>query len=56
MQPSGLRAFEAQPPVYRKTAMHAVTSTKRAETREKRLATLIADSEAGLRLALLRRS
>ena len=34
--------------------MHWVTSAKKAETREKRLATLIADSEAGLRIASLR--
>lgn len=48
--------FQSQPPGYRKTAMHWVTSAKKAETRDKRLATLIADSEAGLRIAQLRRS
>ena len=48
--------FQSQPPGYRKVAMHWVTSAKRPETREKRLATLIADSEAGLRIAQLRRS
>lgn len=47
--------FQAQPPGYRKTAMHWVTSAKKAETREKRLDTLIADSASGLRLASLRR-
>jgi uncharacterized protein YdeI (YjbR/CyaY-like superfamily) len=47
--------FQSQPPGYRKTVMHWVTSAKRAETRETRLATLIADSEAGLRIAQLRR-
>lgn len=47
--------FQSQPPGYRTTAMHWVTSAKKAETREKRLATLIADSEAGLRIASLRR-
>jgi uncharacterized protein YdeI (YjbR/CyaY-like superfamily) len=47
--------WEAQPPGYRKTATHWVMSAKKAETREKRFATLIADSAAGLRIALLRR-
>ncbi len=47
--------FQSQPPGYRTTAMHWVTSAKKAETREKRLATLITDSEAGLRIAQLRR-
>ncbi|MEQ1727173.1 MAG: YdeI/OmpD-associated family protein [Vicinamibacterales bacterium] len=48
--------FQSQPDGYRKTAMHWVTGAKKAETREKRLATLIADSDAGLRIAQLRRS
>jgi len=39
--------FQDQPPWYRRTAYHWVISAKRAETREKRLATLIADSAAG---------
>ena len=47
--------FQAQPPGYRRTAMHWVTSANRAETRETRLAALIADSAAGLRIAHLRR-
>ncbi|HEV3050006.1 MAG TPA: YdeI/OmpD-associated family protein [Longimicrobium sp.] len=47
--------WEAQPPGYRKTAMHYVMSAKREETRAKRLQTLIDDSAAGLRIALLRR-
>jgi len=47
--------FSAQPPGYRKTALHWVTSARREETRERRLAQLIADSEAGLRIASLRR-
>ena len=53
--PRGLRAdakaaafFDAQPPSYRRTATHWVMSAKRAETRERRLATLIADSRDGL--------
>ena len=47
--------FESQPPGYRRTAVHWVVSAKRPETRSKRLATLIADSAAGVRIALLRR-
>jgi uncharacterized protein YdeI (YjbR/CyaY-like superfamily) len=43
--------FEAQPPGYRRTATYWVMSAKRPETRAKRLATLIADSAAGRRLA-----
>jgi uncharacterized protein YdeI (YjbR/CyaY-like superfamily) len=39
--------FSAQPPSYRRTAVHWVVSAKRPETRERRLATLIADSAAG---------
>ena len=41
-------------PSYRKVAMHWVTSAKRPETRERRLATLIADSAAGERIKHLR--
>ncbi|MEA2254593.1 MAG: hypothetical protein QOG35_638 [Solirubrobacteraceae bacterium] len=37
--------FSAQPPWYRRTATHWVVSAKRAETRERRLAQLIADSQ-----------
>lgn len=47
--------FEAQPPGYRKLASWWVISAKRDETRARRLATLIADSEAGRRLAGLER-
>jgi len=39
--------FQAQAPSYRRAALHWVTSAKRPETRERRLATLIADSAAG---------
>jgi uncharacterized protein YdeI (YjbR/CyaY-like superfamily) len=39
--------FSAKPPSFRKQALHWVTSAKRAETKERRLATLIADSAAG---------
>ena len=37
--------FQGQPPYYRKTAIRWVVSAKREETRLKRLATLIEDSE-----------
>lgn len=47
--------FESQPPGYRKTATWWVLSARREETRRRRLATLIRDSEAGLRIAPLRR-
>lgn len=46
--------WTAAPPGYKRTAMHWVMSAKREETRAKRLATLIADSAAGLRIAQLR--
>ena len=39
--------FQSQPPSYRRTALHWVVSAKRAETRERRLATLIEDSANG---------
>ena len=47
--------FSSQPPGYRRIALWWVISAKREETREKRLSTLIADSDAGLRIAQLRR-
>jgi uncharacterized protein YdeI (YjbR/CyaY-like superfamily) len=47
--------WDAAPPSYRKLAAHWVTSAKREETREKRLATLIDDSANGLRIAQMRR-
>lgn len=45
--------FLAQPPGYRRLASHWVMSAKREETRQKRLATLIADSAHGRRIASL---
>jgi uncharacterized protein YdeI (YjbR/CyaY-like superfamily) len=45
--------FQGQPPSYRKPAIWWVMSAKRQETQEKRLATLIADSAAGRRIAPL---
>ncbi len=53
---AGWRFWESQPPGYRKIATHWVTSAVRTETRAKRLASLIADSAAGLRIGLLRRT
>lgn len=47
--------FESQPAGYRRTAMHWVASAKRADTRTKRFAQLVADSAAGLRIASQRR-
>ena len=47
--------FQAQPPGYRKTATYKVISAKREETRQKRLAALIADSAAGRRIRELDR-
>ena len=42
--------FQAQPPGYRRTATHWVTSAKREETRLRRLAELIEVSTDGIRL------
>ncbi len=47
--------FQSQPPGYRRTALHWVTTAKRPETREKRLIRLIEDSAAGRRLAQFER-
>jgi uncharacterized protein YdeI (YjbR/CyaY-like superfamily) len=47
--------FQAQAPWYRRTAAHWIVSAKQEATRERRLATLIADSAAGQHIRLLRR-
>lgn len=47
--------FQSQAPWYRRTAIYKVMSAKREETRQKRLAELIADSAAGRRLGALAR-
>ena len=47
--------FDAQPPGYRKTAIHWIISAKQEETRERRLRQLIADSAAGRRIGPLAR-
>lgn len=54
-QPAAWKFWESQPPGYRRTAAHLVTSAKRPETRAKRFAALVADSAAGLRISQLRR-
>ena len=43
--------WEKRPPGYRRTVLHWVTSAKKPETRARRLATLIADSAAGRKIA-----
>lgn len=45
--------FEAQPPGYRRTAVHWVSEAKREETRLRRLAQLIEVSAAGARVGLI---
>jgi uncharacterized protein YdeI (YjbR/CyaY-like superfamily) len=47
--------FQAQPPGYQRTAIWWVISAKRGETRQKRLATLIADSQMARTIGPLRR-
>ena len=46
--------FQSQPPWYQRTATYRVISAKQEATREKRLAELIRDSEAGLSIKELR--
>ncbi|MBI4519903.1 MAG: YdeI/OmpD-associated family protein [Gemmatimonadetes bacterium] len=48
--------FQRQPPGYRKMAIWWVVSAKQEDTRRRRLATLISDSEQQRKLAPLRRS
>jgi uncharacterized protein YdeI (YjbR/CyaY-like superfamily) len=47
--------FGAQAPWYRRTATHWVVSAKKPETRDRRFATLVADSAAGRTIAPLTR-
>ena len=47
--------FQAQAPWYRRAAIHWVTSAKRADTRERRLAQLIEDSSRGRTIGPLTR-
>jgi uncharacterized protein YdeI (YjbR/CyaY-like superfamily) len=53
--PKASAFFDAQPPGYRATAIHWIVSARQAETQERRLSRLIADSAAGLRIGPLRR-
>ncbi len=53
--PEAWRFFEQQPPGYRKTASWWVISAKKEETRQRRLQTLIEDSQAGRLLKQLQR-
>jgi uncharacterized protein YdeI (YjbR/CyaY-like superfamily) len=46
--------FQTQPKGYRTTAVYWVMSAKKPETRERRLTTLIEDSEQGMRVPPLR--
>jgi uncharacterized protein YdeI (YjbR/CyaY-like superfamily) len=48
--------YQEQPPGYRRQTARWVTSAKREETRQRRLAALIDDSSNGLRIKQLRRS
>ena len=48
--------FTSQPPSYRRAAVWWVVSAKRQETRDRRLAQLVSDSAAGLRIASMRRT
>ncbi|HEX2094787.1 MAG TPA: YdeI/OmpD-associated family protein, partial [Longimicrobiaceae bacterium] len=54
-EPAAWEFFQAQPAGYRRTAVWWVVSAKREETRRRRLATLIADSARGRRIAQLDR-
>ena len=47
--------FTAQPPWYQRTSIHWVISAKKEETRERRLATVIAESAASRWIPALRR-
>lgn len=47
--------FQAQPAWYRRTATYRVISAKQEDTRQRRLAQLIADSERGLSIKELKR-
>ena len=53
--PAAWAFFQAQPPGYRQTAIWWVVSAKRPETRQRRLASLIADSAQGRRIGQLTR-
>ena len=52
-KPAAWEFFQAQPPGYRRTAIHLVTSAKKPETRQRRLNQLIEDSAVGRRIKQL---
>jgi uncharacterized protein YdeI (YjbR/CyaY-like superfamily) len=54
-RPEAWDFFQGQAPSYRKAALWWVVNAKRAETRQRRLATLIEDSAAGRRVRHLQR-
>jgi uncharacterized protein YdeI (YjbR/CyaY-like superfamily) len=54
--PAAWKYFQSQAPWYRRTASFWVMSAKKAETRERRLQTLIADSAEGRTIKPLTRS
>lgn len=54
-EPAAWQWYSRQPPSYRRACAHWVISAKRSETRERRLAQLIADSAAGRPIAPLTR-
>ena len=45
--------WEKRPPGYRKVVLHWITTARKPETRERRFATLIADSEAGRKVGVV---
>jgi uncharacterized protein YdeI (YjbR/CyaY-like superfamily) len=51
--PAAWEFFQAQAPWYRRTSSFWIVSAKQEETRQRRLATLISDSEKGQRLSML---
>jgi uncharacterized protein YdeI (YjbR/CyaY-like superfamily) len=51
--PTAWAYWQSSTPSYRRSATHWVLSAKRAETRERRLATLVADCAAGRRVTPL---
>jgi len=51
--PEGWKFFQAQAPWYQRTSIFWVMSAKQEETRQRRLAKLISDSENGRRLDML---
>ena len=52
--PAALAFFESQAPSYRRTVKRWVMSAKRQETRDRRMAQLVEDCEAGLLVKPLR--